>query len=76
MPNRLGSHVARKFEFVSPLKLNVAIDGEVKLTASLEVAEKGFSDVAIDIPGSAITNSPCKVSFLGDHAAFAYWFFQ
>lgn len=76
MPNRLGSHVARKFEFVSPLKLNVAIDGEVKLTASVEVAEKGFSDVAIDIPGSAITNSPCKVSFLGDHAAFAYWFFQ
>lgn len=76
MPNHLGSHVARKFEFVSPIKLNVAIDGEVKVTASVEVAEKGFSDVVIDIPGSAIANSPCKVSFLGDHAAFAYWFFQ
>ena len=76
LPNHLGPSVLRKFEFVSPLRLNIAVDGEVVSTASVEVAEKGFSDVVMDIPGSAIRNSPCRVSFLGDHAVFAYWFYQ
>ena len=72
----LGPSVRRKFEFVSPIRLNIAVDGETVLTASAEVAEKGFSDVVIEIPGSAIKNSPCRISFLGDHIAYAYWFFQ
>ena len=76
MPNRLGPSVLRKFEFASPLGLNVAVDGEIATTASVEVGEKGFSDVAIEIPGNAIRQSPCRISFLGDHAAYSYWFFQ
>ena len=76
VPSRIGPAARRRFEFVSPLRLNIAIDGETALTASFDVAEKGFSDVAVDIPGSAIKKSPCRISFLGDHVAYAYWFFQ
>lgn len=76
VPGMLGPAARRRFEFVSPLRLNVAVDGETVLTASAEVAEKGFSDVVIDIPGSAVKDSPSRLSFLGDHVAYAYWFFQ
>lgn len=76
MHTYLGPKTTRKFEFVSPLRLNVSVDGEAIGEASVEISDKGFSDVVIDIPGSAIKTVPTRISLLGDHIAFAYWFYQ
>ena len=71
--NKTGSMI---YEFSNPLKLAVAIDGEVVDTVELQYAAEGLSDVEFSIPGSAIKNSEVTVSFLGDHIACGYWFFQ
>ena len=71
--NKTGSMI---YEFSNPLKLAVAIDGEVADTVELQYAAEGLSDVEFSIPGSAIKNSEATVSFLGDHIACGYWFFQ
>ena len=54
----------------------MSVDGHVLATASYDVPEKGFADVTIRIPGSAIVNSVSRIAFLGDHIACCYWFFQ
>ena len=71
--NKTGSMI---YEFSNPLKLAVAIDGEVVDTVELQYAAEGLSDVEFSIPGCAIKNSEVTVSSLGDHIACGYWFFQ
>lgn len=76
VPNSLGSFKNRHFDFGDKPALNVSVDGQVLATASYDVPEKGFADVTIRIPGSAIVNSVSRIAFLGDHIACCYWFFQ
>ena len=64
------------YAFSNPLELNVALDGELATKAVVKYSEKGFSDVAFTIPGSAIKSDRPRIAFLGDHIACAYWFFQ
>ena len=64
------------YTFANPLELNIAVDGELATRASVEFAEKGFSDVGFSIPGAAIKSGRSRISFLGDHIACCYWFFQ
>ena len=65
-----------KYEISNPARLNLSVDGRVVGEVSYACSTNGFSDVTFDIPGSAITASPCNVAFLGDHIACAYWFYQ
>ena len=65
-----------KYEIANPARLNLAVDGRLVGEVTYACATNGFSDVEFNIPGSAITKSPCTVAFLGDHIACAYWFFQ
>jgi hypothetical protein len=66
------------FTFCSPLKMRVQMDGvdaglfEVVLASD----EKTFSDVSFVIPAEAVKHASPRISFCGDHAAFAYWFYQ
>lgn len=75
-PNPLGSYKNRHFDFGPNPSLNVSVDGEVVMSTTLSLSEKGFSDVVFLIPGSAIVNPVSRVAFLGDHIACCYWFFQ
>ena len=65
-----------EYTFANPLKVNVAIDGQVTQQVSLPYSTNGFSDVSFQISGSAIRQAPCRVAFLGDHIAAGYWFYQ
>lgn len=62
--------------YENPMRLNVAVDQSELVPVSFTISTNEFSDVTFTIPGSAITQSPSRVSFLGDHIACGYWFFQ
>lgn len=64
------------YTFANPLRMNVAVDGVLVEQVELAYADKGFSDVSFRIPGSAIVNPVSVLSFLGDHIACGYWFYQ
>lgn len=74
--NSIGSVKNRHFDFGSTPSLNVSVDGKIATTVTFEVPEKGFADVTIRIPGSAIVDSVSRIAFMGDHIACCYWFFQ
>ena len=74
--NSLGSVKNRHFDFGPKPSLNVSVDGKIATTVTFEVPEKGFADVTIRIPGSAIVNPVSRIAFMGDHIACCYWFFQ
>lgn len=65
-----------EYAFANPLCMRVVVNGVEACIAEIKYAAKGFSDVAFTIPGAAITQSPCRIAFLGDHIACGYWFFQ
>ena len=65
-----------EYVFANPLKMNVAIDGQVTQQVSLPYSTNGFSDVSFQISGSSIRQAPCRVAFLGDHIVAGYWFYQ
>ena len=70
------ANFACDYAFANPLRLQVSVDGRDAGVAEVKYAEKGFSDVVFTIPGAAITQSPCRIAFLGDHIACGYWFLQ
>ena len=65
-----------EYAFANPLSMRVVVNGVEACIAEIKYAAKGFSDVVFTIPGAAITQSPCRIAFLGDHIACGYWFFQ
>lgn len=71
-----GTRSTSDYVFANPLKMNVTVDGEVVQEVSVSYATNDFSDVSFQIPGTAIRKTPCRVGFLGDHVACAYWFYQ
>lgn len=64
------------FTLKSPMRLRVLVDGEDAGEVSFAVAEGDFADASFAVPGRFVRRSPARISFLGEHAAFAYWFYQ
>ena len=68
-----------KSVFASPLKLNVQADGadagrvEVALP---EASAAEFAEIRFTLPPEAVRGPVTRLSFFGDHAALAYWFYQ
>jgi hypothetical protein len=64
------------FELKSPMTLRVIVDGTDTGDVSFQVEEGDFSDARFVIPGKFVTQPNSRIMFLGEHVAFAYWFFQ
>ena len=64
------------FSFSNPLSLNFQVDGNPVGTATQNLSTNSFSEIAFTIAGEHIKQSPAKISILGDHIAFCYWFYQ
>ncbi len=64
------------FEMKSPMTLRVMVDGEDAGDISFAVKEGDFCDARFVIPGRFVTQPNPRITFLGEHVAFAYWFFQ
>ena len=71
-----GGQNSSVYTFANPLKMNIAIDGQITQQVSIPYSTNGFSDVSFKISGASIRKAPCRVEFLGDHIAAGYWFYQ
>ena len=71
-----GADSGGEFSFKSPMTLMVEVDGGDVGPVRFEIADNGFTDATFTIPGSAITSSPCRIAFIGEHASCGYWFYQ
>lgn len=67
---------ADDYSFSSPLRLQLLVDGEDAGIVEVAVGEEGFSDVAFTVPGRFVKSQSPRLAFLGEHIAFAYWFYQ
>ena len=65
-----------EFSLKSPMTLKVLVDGEDVGDVSFPVGEGDFADATFVIPGGSIKQPQVRLSFLGEHVAFAYWFYQ
>lgn len=74
-PNGIKRSV-ETMEFANPLGIRVLVDNQDLGIQSISYATNGFSDVTFKIPGSALTNTPARISLLGDHITCGYWFYQ
>ena len=64
------------FTLKSPMTLKVLVEGEDIGDISFPVAEGDVADATFVIPGRFIRQPQVRLSFLGEHVAFAYWFYQ
>ena len=69
-------HERSDFTFKSPMRLKVLVDGAEADDVGFPVAEGDFCDAHFVIAGKAITTATPRLTFLGEHVAFCYWFFQ
>lgn len=72
-------HVAvmQTLAFRSPLRLMVLADGREIGLIERDLAEGDrFSEIVIDIHGSALEGKAPRITVVGDHVSFAYWFYQ
>ncbi len=58
------------------MTLRVMVDGESVGDIPFPVEEGDFCDAHFVIPGKFIKQQRTRLAFLGEHVAFAYWFFQ
>ena len=64
------------FTLKSPMTLKVLVDGEDAGEVSFPVADGDVADATFAIPGRFVTASLPRLTFLGEHVAFGYWFYQ
>ena len=69
-------HERSDFALKSPLHLRIFVDGVDAGEVASEVAEGDFADAGFVIPGRFITKGSTRLSFMGEHVAYAYWFYQ
>ena len=69
-------HERSDFALKSPLHLRVFADGADAGDIAFKVAEGDFADAAFVIPGKFVTQAATRLSFMGEHVAYAYWFYQ
>lgn len=73
---RCLGHLRSDFSFKSPMTLRVMVDGESAGDIPFPVKEGDFCDAHFVVPGEFIKQQRTRLAFLGEHVAFAYWFFQ
>jgi hypothetical protein len=67
----------QRFAFHSPLVLKIYVDDrEAGVLSMLLNGPTDFTEGALLIPGEMIGRREVEVRIEGDHAAFAYWFYQ
>lgn len=76
VPSLLAPATVREFGFDSPLMVEVHIDGEEVAHCHVPIAEKGFSDVVLAVPGGKVPGGVHEIAFVGDHIACGYWLYQ
>lgn len=76
VPSLLSTSTVREFGFDSPLMLEVHIDGTEVAHCHVPIAEKGFSDIVLTVPGVKVPSGVHEIAFVGDHIACGYWFYQ
>lgn len=66
------------FTYKSPLKLRVHIDDQEAGYYEIPIKEErdAFSELVFTIPAEALTHPTPRLTVYGDHASFAYWFYQ
>ena len=79
-------HERSDFTFKSPMTLKVMVDGNEAGDVEFAVGEGDFHDAHFTIPGKALgkckmgealgDESAYRLTFLGEHVSFCYWFFQ
>lgn len=69
-------HPRSDFTMKSPMTLKILVDGEDAGDISFPVAEGDFADASFVVPGAFIRRSGVRLAFMGEHVAYAYWFFQ
>ena len=64
--------------FVNPLHLQVHIGGQAVTDAYLTLSTNvtDFTDVALTVPAESLPGGQTRLTIVGDHAAFGYWFYQ
>ena len=65
-----------QFSFANPLSLNFQVDGHSIGATTQSLLTNSFSEISFKIAGTYLKQSPAKISILGDHIAFCYWFYQ
>ena len=73
---RCLGHLRSDFSFKSPMTLRVMVDGEDAGDISFPVEDGDFCDAHFVIPGKFVRQPKSRITFLGEHVAFAYWFYQ
>lgn len=76
VPSLLTMPTIREFGFDSPLMLEVHIDGVEVAHCHVPIAEKGFSDIVLTVPGGKVPGGVHEIAVNGDHIACGYWFYQ
>jgi hypothetical protein len=76
VPSRAGYSTARGFVFGEKIRLQVAVNGVLAASPEFALEESGFIDASFELPGNLIGESRTRISFLGDHIACGYWFYQ
>jgi len=73
-----GSQGAYSFSFNSPLKLRIHVDEKEAGYHEILIQEEKdvFSEISFTIPAEAITQPRPRITLYGDHASFAFWFYQ
>ena len=69
-------HERSDFSLKSPMHLRVLVDGVDAGDIAFPVADGDFADAKFAIPARFITRPSPRLTFLGEHVAFAYWFYQ
>jgi len=70
------------FTFTSPLKLRVHVDGketemlQLPLQQSDVGAISAFNEITFVLPAELFQKEKAQLAIYGDHASFAYWFYQ
>lgn len=72
-----GTSRTRTFAFGPNLELEVLCGGQrFKLASKIDPDVDSFDEISFVLPAAVITGNETEITVAGDHAVFAYWFFQ
>lgn len=66
----------RSMKLNRKLVLRLFVDDQEVPTSPVLLSPGGFSEVFFDIPAEYIKNDHPRITVVGDHVSFAYWFYQ
>ena len=75
--NRYQASSTSRYKMAPVIRLQPEIDGILlPQPVVIHLPEEGFTDAFFTIPPEYIKTSAPKISMIGDHLSYAYWFFQ